>query len=75
MLPGHVLKLDGVGRDGTDFNESIVLNEDVVAVQIAVNDGRITAAEVAECGQDLRTASLPRLIAFRLPEKLLHGSL
>ena len=51
-----------------------MLNEDIVTVQIAVNNGRITASEVAECGQDLRAAPFPSLVALGLAEELLHGS-
>ena len=37
--PGRLV--DDVGRDGADLDESVVLDEDGVARQVAVDDGRL----------------------------------
>ena len=37
--PGRLV--DDVGRDGADLDEAVVLDEDGVARQIAVDDGRL----------------------------------
>ena len=74
MFSGHVLELDGIWSYGTDFHETVVLNENIVTIQVSVNDGRVATAEVAEGRQDLRAATLPCLVALRLAEKLFHGA-
>ena len=37
--------VDGVGRDGADLDEAVVLDEDRVARQVAVDDGWLGSLE------------------------------
>lgn len=42
----HVV-VDGVRRDGADFHQAVVLDEDRVAREVPMHDGRHAAVEVA----------------------------
>lgn len=42
----HVV-VDGVGSHGADLHEAVVLDEDGVAREVAVHDGRHAAVQVA----------------------------
>ena len=54
--------VDDVRRDGADLDEAVVLDEDGVARQVAVHDGRLNlVVEVGQRGQDLRAPAPPRL--------------
>lgn len=47
VMTGLDVVVDSVGRYGADLHQSIVLDEDRVARQVAVHDGRHAAVEVA----------------------------
>lgn len=51
LAAGLDVVVDGVGRDGADLHEPVVLDEDGVARQVAVDDRRHASMEVA--GDDI----------------------
>lgn len=51
LAAGLDVVVDGVGRDGADLHEPVVLDEDGVARQVAVDDRRHASMEVA--GDDM----------------------
>ena len=44
--PGRLV--DDVGRDGADLDKAVVLDEDSVARQVAVDDGRLGPLKIKE---------------------------
>lgn len=47
LAAGLDVVVDGVRRHGADLDEAVVLNEDRVAGEVAVDDGRLAAVKVA----------------------------
>lgn len=50
VAAGFDMVVDGVGRHGADLDEPVVLDEDRVARQVAVNYGRHAAVQVTGGG-------------------------
>ena len=61
----HV-RIDDVGRNAADLYHAVVLYEDGVARQVAVNDGRIAVVQVVQRSEQLNAPSFPCLPFYGL---------